>query len=43
LFFSHQTTAKGIAASLDQPIGEQNVVLSDVKIRKLMYQAIYVD
>jgi hypothetical protein len=52
--FSHQATIEGIVASLDQPIGEQNVVSklkhrkknvasSYMKIRKLMYQAIYVD
>jgi len=53
--FSHQATIEGIATSLDQPISEQNVVpselkqqkqnvaSSDMKIRKLMYQAIYVD
>jgi hypothetical protein len=43
VIFSHQVTAKGIAASLDQPIGERNVTSSDMKIRKLMYQTIYVD
>jgi hypothetical protein len=53
--FSHQATAKGIPISSDQPIGEQNVAplqlkhqkqnvaSSDMKIRKLMYQTIYVD
>ncbi len=55
LFFSHQATAEGIAASSDQPFGEQNVAplelkhqkknvaSSNMKIRILMYQAIYVD
>jgi hypothetical protein len=53
--FSHQATTKGIAPSSNQPIGEQNVapselrhqkknvVSSNMKIRELMYQAIYVD
>ncbi len=53
--FSHQAIAKGIVASSDQPIGEQNVApsklrhqkqnvdVSDMKIRKLMYQSINVD
>jgi hypothetical protein len=53
--FSHQATSKGITVFSDQPISEQNVAplelkhqkqnvaSSDMKIRKLMYQAIYVD
>ncbi len=36
IIFSHQAAAQGIIASSDQPIGEQNVASSNMKIRKLM-------
>jgi hypothetical protein len=34
VIFSHQTTAEGIIASSDEPIGEQNVVPSKLRREK---------